>query len=151
MHTTWIVAADSTRARILEKRGKDEPLRELEDLYNPEGRQNNNEIVSDSRGRFWGRQGRPWGQGDSGEPQTTPVEHEVTLFARELAQYLDKGRNDHLYERLFIIADPKFLGILRTKMNKHVSEMVEQDAAYEISNWNTHQIAEFAGQKFGLH
>lgn len=151
MQTTWIVAADSYRARILELKGGGEPLQELDDLVNPEGRERDSEIVNDDRGRFWGRQGRPWGQSDSGEPQKTPLEHESTLFALSIAQYLDKGRNDHRYQRLYIVADPKFLGVLRNKMNKHVSEMVERDAAYEVSGWDTRQIAEFVDKKFGLH
>jgi len=38
MTTTWIIAADSSRARILQVTDREKRLAEIEDLLNPEGR-----------------------------------------------------------------------------------------------------------------
>jgi protein required for attachment to host cells len=46
MTTTWIIAADASRARILQVAGR-ERLVEVEDLVNPEGRLHNQEINTD--------------------------------------------------------------------------------------------------------
>jgi protein required for attachment to host cells len=53
MTTTWIIAADASRARILQVAGR-ERLVEVEDLVNPEGRLHNQEINTDAKGRFRG-------------------------------------------------------------------------------------------------
>lgn len=150
MPTTWIVAADSTRARILELKGRGQPLQELDDLYHSEGRANENELVSDDRGRFYGRQGRPWQQGDTGDPQTSAIDHENNLFAHTVAQYLDKGRNDHRYDRLYIVAAPKFLGSLRSNFNKEVKKLVKDDLPYDISKFTEREISQFLEEKFNL-
>ena len=50
--TTWIVAADSSRARVFEIAEPDRRLREVEKFDHPEGRANNRELISDADGRF---------------------------------------------------------------------------------------------------
>jgi len=57
MTTTWIIAADSSRARILQVTDRDEHLEEIEDLLNPEGRVHDRELVSDAHPRFSGHGG----------------------------------------------------------------------------------------------
>ena len=56
---TWIIAADSSRARIFEAIEPEQHLREIEDLANPEGRANNRELKSDAQGRYYGHGNRP--------------------------------------------------------------------------------------------
>jgi len=150
MQTTWIVAADSTRARILEMKGRGQPLREMEDLYNPAGREQDHELGKDERGRFYGNIGTP-GQANTADYSASPVEHANERFAHTVAEYLDKGRNDHRYNKVVIVAAPKFLGLLRNNLNKEVKKLVEKDLAYDISAFNERQIAEFVEDKIGLH
>ena len=150
MQTTWVVAADSYRARILEFKGHGEPLQELEDWVNPVAREDASEVARSPKGRFFRSADAP-SRGGTTEYSSHPIEQATERFADNIADYLDKGRNEHRFQRLFIVADPKFLGILRGNMNKHVSQMVEKDAAYEISNWDNHHIADFVDKKFGLH
>lgn len=59
------------------------------------------------------------------QPENEPdarqqLEHD--RFARELAARLERGLNDHAFDRLVIAAPPGFLGLLR----KHVSPRVHQ-------------------------
>src|ERR1700741_2991835 len=100
MKTTWIIAADASRARILQVMDRDERLGEGEDFRNPEGRAHDRDLITDGHPRF------------SGE-ETKPTEHATELFAKRVGAYLDKARNDHRYERLHVVAAPKFLGQLR--------------------------------------
>lgn len=151
MPTIWIVAADSFRARILEKKEPGQPLLELDDLLNPVGREQDREVGKDERGRFSGGGGigTP-GQANTGEPHHSLTDHAIERFADTVAEYLNKGRNEHRYQKLFIVAAPKFLGRLRSNLNKEVEKLVEKDLPYDISAFNEHQIAEFVGEKFGL-
>src|SRR5687768_7919005 len=109
MQTTWIVTADASRARILQVAGRENALTEVEDLVNPQGRMHNREINSDAAGRFRGPD-RPGGHASDDENRT--VDHHAELFAKRVGEFLDKARNERRYERLYLVAAPKFLGQL---------------------------------------
>src|SRR5207247_2112659 len=91
MQRTWILAADSSRARIFEALGSSPNFREIDDLANPPGRANNRELRTDAHGRYSGK-----GQGHHGHVTSPPVdavEHETELFSKMLGHYLDKARS----------------------------------------------------------
>ena len=48
MVTTWIVAADESRARVLQVTDRERHLTEIEDLLNPEGRLQDRELQTDA-------------------------------------------------------------------------------------------------------
>jgi protein required for attachment to host cells len=103
MATTWIVAADSSRARILQVMSREQRLSEVEDLYNPAGRLHERDMTSDAEPRFHGRAGAP----GSDREATGAVDHEVEVFAKKIGDYLDKARTSHRYDRLHLIAPPR--------------------------------------------
>ena len=77
MATTWIGAADESRARVLQVARPQRKLEEIESMLNPEGRLQDREINSDARGRFSG--------GHTGEDNVGAVEHQAesaTTWAR---------------------------------------------------------------------
>ena len=55
------------------------------------------------------------------------LEHD--RFARELAARLERGVNDHAFERLVIAAPPAFLG----RMRKHISPRVYQRLMLDLN------------------
>src|SRR5438105_3626791 len=123
MPTTWIIAADDARARILQVQGRGEHgLVEIEDLLNPTGRLQDRELQTDAEPRFDGHGGvgkpvtAPTGGSASDRETQGAVEHSVKVFARELGRYLEKARADHRYDRLILAAPPKFLGALRKEL-----------------------------------
>ncbi len=159
MQTTWVIAADSNRARIFEL-AEGNKLREIEDMYNPEGRLMEGEQVSDAEGSF--AQGGPVrgggstgpgvagaaiggsrGQGSTGEPQENWREHDVNMFSKQLVRYLDKARNDHRFDKLCVIAPPRFLGLIRQNMNKEVAKMVEEEFPKEITSLDTRNVEQY--------
>lgn len=162
MQTTWIVAADANRARIFEMNAAG-GLNEVEDMYNPEGRQQEREQVSDREGSF--AQGGPIGgsgmhtptahgaaiggargQGSTGEPQETWREHDVNMFSKQLVRFLDQARNEHRFDKLRVIAAPKFLGLMRQNMNKEVQKMVEEEVAKEIAWLGNKDVEQYVRQ-----
>ena len=130
MATTWIVAADSSRARVLQVAGREKKLIEIEDLLNPEGRLHDREIASDALGR-WSGPDRPGGNSMAGG--TGPAEHAVELFAKRIGDYLDKARNEHRYDRVCLVAPPKFLGALRKSLDKEVQKLVADELPKDLS------------------
>src|SRR4051812_11760475 len=106
MATTWVIAADSARARVLQVADRERHLVEIEDFVNPEGRMKNRDLQTDGEPRFSGHGGAgtsgttPRGGPASDRETQGAREHSVTMLAKRLDDYLDRARNQHRYDRL---------------------------------------------------
>ena len=141
MQKIWILAADGSRARIFEALGSNPKVREIDDLANPPGRANNRELRTDAHGRYSGK-----GQGHHGHVTSPPVdavEHETELFSKMLGDYLDKARNEHRYDRLYLIAPPKFMGLVRQHLSKEAQKLVEEEITKDISWFDARDVEEY--------
>ena len=136
MATTWIIAADSSRARILQVTDRGRHLAEIEDLLNPEGRAHDRELISDAHPRFSGQGGGP----GSDRQETSAKEHATDLFAKRIADYLDKARTAQRYDRMHLIAPPKFLGRLRDALDKETARLVTQELPKDLSWLSAREI-----------
>src|SRR2546428_9268043 len=87
MTTTWIIAADSSRARILQVTDREKRLAEIEDLLNPEARVDDRELTTGAHARFHGSSGPA-----SDREEMSAPEHATELFAKRVGEYLDKAR-----------------------------------------------------------
>jgi protein required for attachment to host cells len=142
-NTTWIIAADASRARVLQVADREHKLLEIEDLVNPEARLQDRDLQTDSEPRFNGRNGGP----GSDRETKGAVEHSVEVFAREIGQYLEKARNQHRFDRLHLVAPPKFLGALRKELGKEVEKLVEQEVPKDLSWFNTRELERYLDSK----
>lgn len=123
MTKTWVIVAESSRGKIYEAATASSDLVELEDLIHPSGRLHDRDLTSDRPGHDSGSQGEgPHVLDESTEAHT----EEMHKFAREIAQRLDKGHADRSYDRLVLIAPPKFLGMLRDTLSDQVSKCVSE-------------------------
>lgn len=148
MQTTWIVVADSSRARIFELLEQESQLHEIEDMVNPAGRSQSHELGSDESGRFYGKAGT---QGNTSDPAVFPAEHQNQLFAHSVAQRLEQARNEHCYSQLSLLAAPQFLGLLRANLSKEAQQMVCQELAKDVSGMNSPQLEAYLKQNLKLH
>jgi protein required for attachment to host cells len=115
MKLTWIVVAESARARIFAKSGIKEKLQEVADLTHPESRLHARELTSDLPGRAFDSHG----EGRHGMEQATdPKEQEAEAFAVEVARHVEGGHREGSFDSLILVAPPKFLGRLRTELSK---------------------------------
>ena len=145
MTTTWIIAADASRARILQVTDRAQQLEEVEDLLNPEGRVHDRELISDAHPRLSGHSG---GGPASDREETSAAEHATELFAKRVGDYLDKARTAHRYDRLHLIAPPKFLGRLRKELGKEVQKLVAEELPKDLSWLNARDIqAQYFGSR----
>lgn len=111
---TWVLVAESSRARIFVAAGPRKKLEEIAALSQPTARLKEGELVSDAPGRSFdsGGQGRH-AMGNEGEHKL----HEADEFARDIAAQLDTARQSREFGQLILVAPPQFLGLLR----KHLS------------------------------
>ena len=142
MPTTWIVAADASRARFLQVADR-ERLVEVEDLVNPEGRLQDRELTTDANPRLHG----PGGQSAREEPSA--VEHSVEMFSKRIGSYLEKARTDHRYDQLYLVAPPKFLGLIRKELGKEVEKLVADDLPKDLSWFNAREIERYFAKGSG--
>jgi len=136
METTWIVAADASRARILQVADTEGHLTEVEDFVNPSARLHERDMTTDAEPRFNGSGGGP----GSDREAKRKGEYETEVFVRQLGEYLDKARLGHRYDRLHVIAPPKFLGQLRQELHKEVQKLVAEELPKDLSWLGTRDI-----------
>lgn len=121
MSKTWILVAHRSGARLFENRGPRKGLDSLRQIENPAGKLKNHEINSDKPGRSFDRGGRGrHAYATEQDPTTHVAEH----FAKQLAALLDEGRNEQRYNRLVLVAEPRFLGILRGSLSDATAALV---------------------------
>ncbi len=137
MATTWIVAADESRARVLQVARPEQRLLEIEDMLNPEGRLQDRDLQSDAEPRFSGRTG----SGPASDPEAEgAVEHSAKLFAKEVGRYLEKARTEQRFDELVLVAPPKFLGALRQELDKEVKKLVVDELPKDLSWFSAREL-----------
>jgi len=124
-NTTWVVVADSSRARIFKAESAHGPLQELATLAHPEGRLHAQELTSDLPGRAFDSSGL--GGRHAMEQNIDPKENEALKFARQVAEHLENGQSENQFARLVLVAAPKFLGHLRQNLSDRVVALVSQE------------------------
>lgn len=129
MEPTWILVADAARARLFTVERPRGPLQELADFVNPVERLREHEIESDDRGRIVAPGGGRHAVGDDKSPKAEYARR----FADELAEHLRHGRTRGEYRRLYLVADPRFLGELRSRLDAPTERLVVAAIDKEIS------------------
>jgi len=117
----WVVVADSAKARVLaaEKRGA--KLSEVHTLEHGEGRLREHDMTSDRPGRAFDSVGAGRHAMSS---QVSPKKQEAIKFAKQVADYLESGRNSNSFDRLYVMAAPEFLGHLRDHFSDPLTQLV---------------------------
>lgn len=122
MEKTWVVVADSSHARIFRTEGFDGHLVEVEALAHPEGRLHETNLTTDIPGRTFDSHG----QGRHAmEEETPPKRHEAIQFAKRIGGLLESARNAGSYDTLVLVAEPRFLGLLRENLSRETNKLVE--------------------------
>lgn len=121
MAKTWVVVAHRGGARVFENKGPGKGLDLLQKLDHPEGRLKNREIKSDKPGRSYESHG---GAHHAYDKEREPVMHVAEQFAKQISGLLDEGRNRQAYGRLVLVAEPRFLGNLRSALSRETASLV---------------------------
>lgn len=125
MAATWVVVADTSRARIFSAERPASDLSEIEDLSHPQARLHEGDLITDrpGSGKSHGSFGFSMGEGG------VYKDAEAAKFAHDVCERVEAGRIQGQFQKLYVIAAPQFLGMLR----KHQSSATRQMVAAEIS------------------
>ncbi len=131
MKTTWILVAQRAGARLFVHRGYGRAVQLVREVSHPEGRLPDRELGTD-------RPGRSYSTGSAGRSSLSqhegPSEHLATAFAATLAEILRKGRDEHAYDTLVLVAEPRFLGKLQGALDPATAARVVGTVPKELTS-----------------
>lgn len=132
----WVVVADKCQAKIF-RVAKFPKLEEITHLDHPEGRLHNQELVSSKPGREFQR----FGTARSAYQQATePTQQEAIKFAIEISNLLYTASNNGEFQRLYLIANPTFLGLLRQHIHPEIKKHIIAEIPKDLISSNTEAI-----------
>ena len=135
MSKLYVLVADSAVARIFTARGPDGPLNEVESLSHTASRLHERDLASDRPGRTFDSVG---GGRHAKELEVSPKEEEAVRFAEQLAERMHAGRTAGEFDRLMVVAAPRYLGLLREKLDPATRALV----GFELDKDLTRHIPE---------
>lgn len=138
MASTLVVVAQRAHARMFHHAGSGEPLEEVEDLAHPESRMHGLSMETDRPGRVHDRQGP--GRHAMAQEETTK-EREASNFAREVCEVVRKRRVEGGFDRLVLVAEPGFLGLLRGSLDDASAKLVSGEVHKEVTDRPVDEIA----------
>ena len=124
-----VVVANSSKARVLLAEDAHSPLIENVDYVHPQSRLREQDLVSDGSGSAADSGG--CGKHSMGHEQATKHK-QAELFAHELGAEIDKLRRQTDLRRIYLVAPPKFLGLLRTSISKQCLELLHSELNKEL-------------------
>ncbi|WP_332644729.1 host attachment protein [Aeromicrobium sp.] len=135
MNTGWVLVADSAQARILEyDKHKLEPFKEF---VHPESREHGQDLIGN----------RPNQNQHSMEKTRKGEEHqglrdeESRKFAKQLSDYLSTAHAQNKFRKIVLVADPRFLGMLRQELSNPVAGCVASSIDKNVVRMNAKELA----------
>jgi protein required for attachment to host cells len=137
MKSTWVLVADSSRARIFLTANTRGPLREIETLTHPASRLHEQQLTTDLPGRTFDS----FGQGrHSKDMEIDPKQHEALIFVKQIADRLDRAREERQLEQLIIVAAPALLGMIRKQLSSTTAALVTLEMDKNITLLDVKEI-----------
>lgn len=137
MMSIYVLVADSSKARILSVQDSNSPLLDKHDFIHSDSRFKERDLVSGEMGNR--RDSGGFGKHSMGHEGATH-QLQAELFARDLCSEVEKIRATGDLRRIYLIAAPKMLGILRHNLNKQCSELVSGEVNRNLVNHDLKDI-----------
>ncbi|MBF8223471.1 host attachment protein [Halomonas sp. 328] len=135
--TTYIVVADAARARVFTREGL--KLEEKESLVHAEGRLHEGDLVTDGGGEVHESMART-SRTSGGE--NVASHHHAEIFAKQVAECIYRARVGNHLRKLILVAPPRFLGILRDKLDDATHKLLIHSLPKDLSKASLADIQE---------
>lgn len=126
----WILVANASRARLFSTDERAEKWDLREEFHHEESRQRSIDLLNQEDNPNAGTLHKPSSENEPNGRQS--LEH--GRFARELADRLERGLNEHAFERIVIAAPPEFLGLLRKAISPRIQQRLMLDMRADYTN-----------------
>jgi protein required for attachment to host cells len=146
MDGAWIVSANSGRAQIFSQGKPSEPLKEVHDMANPAVRLRTadtepDKIAPTSATKSSHNVGAAT-PNKTYQPNQMPDERAAEEFARDIARFLLKGRQEGAFGKLVLVASPEFLGVLRKQLDPQLELATSLEINKDYTQMNATQLRE---------
>lgn len=138
MKLTWLVVADSSKARIFLTDSRTGPIKEIESIVHTEARLHEHDMTSDLSGRSKGN----GSGGNVYQKKVSPKDQENISFAKSIANELDDARKKEKFKQIILVSPPDFLGNLRNSLNAQTQKLVFFELAKNFSQLKAEEINE---------
>ena len=137
MNKTWVLVADSKKARLFEFERCSEPWAETACFVNPDAPHGPtfqrpprvHESVGPARHAI--------------EAHTDPKDKAVARFASTLAATLRTGHEEQRFQSLVIAAAPRFLGALHGQLEKSLQQCVAREIRHNLTELDSNGIRSY--------
>ena len=146
MTTTLVAVAQRAKARLFLHEGPGRGLTEIEDLVSPRARLADGEVETDRPGHTHDS----FGRSHPLERQQTPKERAAEDFAREVARAIAKRRTGAGFDRLVLVAEPGFLGMLRAALDAPTARLLDGDVHKELTELAPDRLAPHLGEMLAV-
>lgn len=133
---TWILVANGSLAKIY-KMEKNSVLAEVAEIQHPESRQKELDLVSSKPGRTFASMGTIR---HAYERPHTQKNTELHIFAKTLSDYLEAARTKGDFTRIYIAANPQFLGILRQSLSSNIHSLIAGEVDKDMTHLTSTEI-----------
>lgn len=131
-----IAVCDASRLRYFAADKANGTLREIDSRVHSASRQRTEDLVSDRQGRDRGRGSAVHSLGGDGEPHRQAV----VMFAREVAELLNRETLEGAVDRLYVLAPPELLGMLRKEFHPATIAALVADRSVNVVTESIEQI-----------
>lgn len=141
MKSTWIVLANSGRARIFERSSDNGQLVEMLDLVHPRSRATAAALTTDREGYAQKAHGDAGHAGTAFEPHTTPHQKEQASFAAEVARHLEVAATQGRCVDLALFASDPFLGALKVHLGSAGKRVLSATIPRDFTTFSGPELA----------
>lgn len=134
--STWVVVANSCEAKLFTI-SKFPHIELLDKLEHPESKLHDQDLISNKPGRNFQSTNTTR---HAYSPETDPKRQEIELFAKQLADYITSNHQKNAFQRLYLIASPAVLGMLRSHFSKQVQESIVKEISKDLINHTDQEI-----------
>jgi len=145
MGNTWILVAHEGGARLFANDGIGNGLALVESIDHPKGRARDRDLASDRPGRSFRKNSGDPRRASMGQSES-PHERVVSDFSRELADKLRQARVQNQFERLVLVAPPRFLGLLRSSLDGPTSQLIIGTIHKDLATSNEAELIQHLGE-----
>ena len=136
MSDIWVTVADSSRARIFKADSSSSPLEEIQTLAHPAARLHEGDLTTDRSGRDTNSTSGSHGFG----AETEAKDEEAARFASLVCSTLEAAHQKGSFNKLYIVAAPSFLGLLRKYRSNNVKQVVAEELSKNIATLDAKTI-----------
>lgn len=128
----WVLVTNSSFAEIFSVNKNGKEIKKEHHIDFPKGREKGRDILSDRPGRSFDSFGN---NRHALSKEMDLHSQEQQVFSRQLSEILKKGKENHQFDQLAILAPPEFLGVLRAVLPEEVKQAIVKEINKDIPEY----------------